>query len=221
MGAACCRDQGADRLTAPVVRPTPHPRAAWLTAGIPARNASPAASRSDSATFFHGKPGTRRASRGDEALLGAENPVGLSARKSGQKLDWMGEWKMLVTAVQGTSAAVETKFLSRPIIAEPGTACTETLPRRRPFPEGLRRSALENHDLACVRASFDSRFASQSHAARRATCTHFVPDAVNQEWSDAKLWRYGLAKEGDRLDEVPGSPSTAMLPTEPVADGER
>ena len=31
-----------------------------------------------------------------------------------------------MTAVQGTSAAVETKFLSKPIIAEPGTACTET-----------------------------------------------------------------------------------------------
>ncbi|MFZ2755216.1 MAG: Eco57I restriction-modification methylase domain-containing protein, partial [Lysobacteraceae bacterium] len=39
---------------------------------------------------------------------------------------WIDEWKVLMTAVQGTSAAVETKFLSKPIIAEPGTACTET-----------------------------------------------------------------------------------------------
>lgn len=31
-----------------------------------------------------------------------------------------------MTRVQGTSAAIETKFLSKPIIAEPGTACTET-----------------------------------------------------------------------------------------------
>ncbi len=31
-----------------------------------------------------------------------------------------------MTRVQGTSAAVETKFLSKPIIAEPGTACTES-----------------------------------------------------------------------------------------------
>ena len=31
-----------------------------------------------------------------------------------------------MTAVQGTSAAVETKFLSDPILAGPKTACTET-----------------------------------------------------------------------------------------------
>jgi|GEM_PF-6967360 len=31
-----------------------------------------------------------------------------------------------MTAVQTTSTAVETKFLSKPIIAELGTACTET-----------------------------------------------------------------------------------------------
>lgn len=34
---------------------------------------------------------------------------------------WVDEWKVLMTRVQGTSAAVETKFLSKPIIAEPGT----------------------------------------------------------------------------------------------------
>jgi hypothetical protein len=31
-----------------------------------------------------------------------------------------------MTRVQGTSAAVETEFLSKPIVAEPGTACTES-----------------------------------------------------------------------------------------------
>src|SRR5262249_22557390 len=39
---------------------------------------------------------------------------------------WIDKWKVLMTKGQGTSAAVETKFLSKPIIAEPGTACTET-----------------------------------------------------------------------------------------------
>jgi site-specific DNA-methyltransferase (adenine-specific) len=39
---------------------------------------------------------------------------------------WIDDWKVLMTAVQGTSAAIETKFLSRPIIAGPDTACTET-----------------------------------------------------------------------------------------------
>ncbi len=40
--------------------------------------------------------------------------------------EWVDQWKVLMTRVQGTSAAVETKFLSKPIIAGPGTACTET-----------------------------------------------------------------------------------------------
>jgi site-specific DNA-methyltransferase (adenine-specific) len=40
--------------------------------------------------------------------------------------EWINDWKVLMTRVQGTSAAIETKFLSKPIIAEPGTACTET-----------------------------------------------------------------------------------------------
>ena len=39
---------------------------------------------------------------------------------------WVDEWKVLMTRIQGTSAAVETKFLSVPIIAGPGSACTET-----------------------------------------------------------------------------------------------
>ena len=39
---------------------------------------------------------------------------------------WIDEWKVLMTAVQGTSSAVETRFLSNPIVAGPGTACTET-----------------------------------------------------------------------------------------------
>jgi flotillin len=40
--------------------------------------------------------------------------------------DWIDSWKVLMTKAQGTSAAVETKFLTKPIIAPPGSACTET-----------------------------------------------------------------------------------------------
>lgn len=40
--------------------------------------------------------------------------------------EWIDDWKVLLNRVQGTSAAVETKFMSNPIIAPPGSACTET-----------------------------------------------------------------------------------------------
>jgi site-specific DNA-methyltransferase (adenine-specific) len=77
------------------------------------------------ATNFMGKP----------AAAGLRNPVKLFANQRAGwverraivvNAEWIEEWKVLMTAVQGTSAAVETKFLSKPIIAEPGTACTET-----------------------------------------------------------------------------------------------
>jgi site-specific DNA-methyltransferase (adenine-specific) len=76
-------------------------------------------------TFFHGKSDAK----------GLKNPVKLFGSQKVSWVDrsgisvntaWIDEWKVLMTAVQGTSAAVETKFLSKPIIAEPGTACTET-----------------------------------------------------------------------------------------------
>ena len=99
------------------------------------------------------------------------------------------------TAVQGTSAAVETKFLSNPIIAGPGEACTETY---------------------LVAGRFDSEKAAQRHAAylrtrfvrflvslRKATqhanrnVYAFVPDILlNCEWTDEDLYkRYGLNKD--------------------------
>jgi site-specific DNA-methyltransferase (adenine-specific) len=43
-----------------------------------------------------------------------------------QNPKWIDKWKVLMTCIQGTSAAVETMFLSRPIIAGPGEACSET-----------------------------------------------------------------------------------------------
>jgi site-specific DNA-methyltransferase (adenine-specific) len=50
----------------------------------------------------------------------------LNAQKSQPNAAWIDKWKVLMTRVQGTSAAIEKNFFSKPIIAEPGTACTET-----------------------------------------------------------------------------------------------
>ena len=108
--------------------------------------------------------------------------------------EWIDEWKVLMTAVQGTSAAVETKFLSKPIIAEPGTACTETY---------LVAGHFDNETTAANYAKYlRTRFVrflvslrkSTQHATRDVYA--FVPDlALDQEWTDAKLYkRYGLTK---------------------------
>ena len=100
-----------------------------------------------------------------------------------------------MTRVQGTSAAIETKFLSKPIIAEPGTACTETY-----VVAGLFDSEAEAKNYASY---LRTRFARFLVSLRKPTqdaargVYGFVPELpLDQEWTDAKLYkRYGLTPE--------------------------
>jgi len=108
---------------------------------------------------------------------------------------WVDEWKVLMTAVQGTSAAVETKFLSKPIIAGPGTACTETYLVAGRFD----REEEAAHYATYLRSRFVRFLVSLRKATQHATrdVYAFVPDLpLNLEWTDTKLYkRYGLLKE--------------------------
>ncbi len=79
--------------------------------------------------------GLRTFFKGADSADGIPHPVKLYGNQKITWVDrsaitanagWIDEWKVLMTAVQGTSAAVETRFLSNPIVAGPGTACTET-----------------------------------------------------------------------------------------------
>ena len=145
-------------------------------------------------TFFHGK------SNAD----GLKNPIKLfgsqkvswverSAILANEK--WIDEWKVLMTAVQGTSAAIETKFLSKPIIAGPGSACTETYLVAGHFEtEGEAASYAKYLRTRFVRFLVSLRKATQ-HATSGVYA--FVPDlSLSQNWTDVKLYsRYGLTKE--------------------------
>lgn len=106
--------------------------------------------------------------------------------------EWINQWKVLMTAVQGTSAAVETKFLSKPIVAGPGSACTETY-----LVAGHFNSETEANIYARYLRTRFVRFLvslrkSTQHATRDVYA--FVPDLpLSQEWTDAKLFkRYRL-----------------------------
>ncbi len=110
---------------------------------------------------------------------------------------WIDQWKVLMTAVQGTSAAVETKFLSKPIVAAPGTACTETYVVAGRFDtekEAVRMAQLLRTRF--VRFLVSLRKSTQ-HATRDVYA--FVPDIpLDREWTDDLLYdRYGLT-----LDEI-------------------
>ena len=112
-----------------------------------------------------------------------------------QNPEWIDGWKVLLTAVQGTSAAVETKFLSNPIIAGPGEACTETyLVAGRFDSEKAAQRYAAYLRTRFVRFLVSLRKATQ-HANRSVYA--FVPDILlNCEWTDEKLYkRYGLTKD--------------------------
>lgn len=112
-----------------------------------------------------------------------------------QNTEWIDQWKVLMNRLQGTSAAVETMFLSRPIIAGPGEACSETYLVAGRFDSKLQAGRYAAYlRTRFVRFLVSLRKATQ-HANRSVYA--FVPDIpLNREWTDEKLYeRYGLAKE--------------------------
>lgn len=94
-----------------------------------------------------------------------------------------------------TGSAVETKFLSKPILAGPGTACTETY-----LVAGRFSSELEARRFgAYLRTRFVRFLVSLRKSTQHATrdVYSFVPDLpMNVDWTDARLYeRYGLDRD--------------------------
>jgi site-specific DNA-methyltransferase (adenine-specific) len=145
-------------------------------------------------TFFHGKP-TPKGLKDPVKLFGSQKVTWVERADIPTNAAWIDKWKVLMTRVQGTSAAVETKFLSKPIIAEPGTACTESY-----LVAGCFDSEAEAKSLAsCLRTRFARFLVSLRKPTQDAAkgVYGFVPQLpLNQEWTDAKLYRrYGLTKD--------------------------
>ena len=108
---------------------------------------------------------------------------------------WIDRWKVLMTRVQGTSGAVETKFLSQPIVAAPGTASTETY---------LVAGHFDSEEEAQSYASYlRTRFVRFLVSLRKSTqdaprrVYAFVPDVpYDRTWTDTMLYeRYELTHE--------------------------
>jgi site-specific DNA-methyltransferase (adenine-specific) len=161
-------------------------------------------------TFFHGKK-TNRGIKNPVELYGSRDVTWVDRSELKVNDAWVDDWKVLMTAVQGTSAAVETKFLSKPIIAGPGTACTETYLVAGKF----------DTELAAKRYGMylSSRFArflvslrkSTQHATRDVYA--FVPDVpLDRDWTDQMLYqRYGLTDEEIEFIESQVAPHDSTL----------
>ncbi len=145
-------------------------------------------------TFFHGKPDSKRL-KSPVKLFGSQKVTWVERSDIPTNVAWIDKWKVLMTRVQGTSAAIETKFLSKPIIAEPGTACTESY-----IVAGLFDSEAEaRHYASYLRTRFVRFLVSLRKPTQDAArgVYGFVPDLpLNQDWTDAKLYkRYGLTQD--------------------------
>lgn len=145
-------------------------------------------------TNFHGYPDSRRL-KDSVKLFGSQRISYIERAEIPTNAAWIDKWKVLMTGVQGTSAAIETKFLSKPIIAAPGTACTETY-----LIAGIFDSEAEATRYAMyLRTRFVRFLVSLRKFTQHATkqVYAFVPDLpLDQDWTDAKLYkRYGLADD--------------------------
>lgn len=168
-------------------------------------------------TFFHGKPDSRHL-KNPIMLFGSQKVSWVERSDIPTNDAWIDKWKVLMTRVQGTSAAVETKFLSKPIIAGPGTACTESYLVAGYF--------ATEFDAMRYAKYLRTRFVRFLVSLRKPTqdaargVYGFVPDVpLDQEWTDSKLYkRYGLTKEEINFIESQVAEHDDSIPDETVAD---
>jgi site-specific DNA-methyltransferase (adenine-specific) len=123
-----------------------------------------------------------------------------------------------MTRVQGTSAAVETKFLSKPIIAEPGTACTESYVVAGVFETEIEATNYANY----LRTRFVRFLVSLRKSTQDApkNVYAFIPDLpLNKSWTDVMLYkRYGLSKDEIAFIESQIAEHNRELFDEPAID---
>ncbi|MHC2999810.1 Eco57I restriction-modification methylase domain-containing protein [Microbacterium sp. HJ5] len=152
-----------------------------------------------------GKPfGLRTPFHGKKSPAGLKDPVKLyesltvgyvERSEIPQNSAWVDDWKVYMTRAQGTSAAVETKFLSKPIVDGPGTACTETYNVAGRFPT----EAEARRYASYLRTRFLRFLVSLRKSTQDANrdVYAFVPDLpLSEDWTDTKLYkRYGLTPD--------------------------
>lgn len=168
-------------------------------------------------TFFHGQSSADGLAEPIK-LFGSQRISWIERGDIPQNADWVGDWKVLMTRVQGTSAAVETKFLSRPIVAGPNTACTESYLVAGRFSQEI--------DAQRYAQYLSTRFVRFMVSLRKSTqdapkhVYAFVPDVpLDQEWTDELLYeRYGLTNNEIAFIESQVAQHEAASVDDPAGD---
>ncbi len=142
--------------------------------------------------------------RGAEKKIGMRKPVTLLGNSSNTYIEradvprndgWIDEWKVLLGAAYGAGDTFPHQIYNYPIIACPGTACTETYLVIDRF-----KKEIEAERFA---AYLRTRFVRFLVSLRKYTQHlynerfQFVPDLpMDREWTDETLYKkYGIAKD--------------------------
>jgi site-specific DNA-methyltransferase (adenine-specific) len=145
-------------------------------------------------TFFHGAD-SKKGLKKPVKLYGSQKISWISRADIPARTAWIDDWKVLMRVVQGTSSAVETQFLSNPLVVGPETACTETYVVAGRFSTEQEAERYASYlRTRFVRFLVSLRKPTQ-HAARDVYA--FVPEVpLNREWTDEALYkRYGLTED--------------------------
>lgn len=144
--------------------------------------------------------------RGKSIKTGIKDPVLLYGNQQTSYVErsiitsnnsWVDQWKVLLVKAHGTSGRDDVTILGEPVIAEPGTACTETY-----LVIGICDSEFEAQNLAAyMRTRFVRFLVSLRKITQNITRSsyRFVPKlSMNHQWTDDDLYaRYGIT-----LDEI-------------------
>ncbi len=112
-----------------------------------------------------------------------------------RNLDWIGRWKVLLGAAYGAGDSFPHQIYNLPVIAEPGTACTETylvIDRFVSEREAQRLAAYLRTRLVRFLVSL-RKYTQHIYNDRFA----FVPDLpMDRTWTDAELYeKYSITEE--------------------------
>ncbi len=142
--------------------------------------------------------------KGKDTASGLKDPVlvygnqqtsYMERNKIAANQEWIDKWKVLLVKAHGTSGRDDVTILGEPVIAGPGTACTETY-----LVISLCANEREAKNLA---AYMRTRFVRFLVSLRKITQNitrdsyKFVPKIkMNKEWSDQELYeRYKISKD--------------------------
>lgn len=109
--------------------------------------------------------------------------------------EWIDDWKVLLVKAHGTSGREDVTILGKPVVAAPGTACTETY-----LVIGVCQSETEARNLAAyMRTRFVRFLVSLRKISQNITrdSYKFVPLlSLDRMWTDTMLYeRYGLTPD--------------------------